>query len=253
MKAFVISFACVMGWCASAAAQATGQAWGNVTLDWLTTNRLSYEVDIEPKAQVFVHTGQTRWGDVDVTPHAEYALTSWIDVLGEVDVAYQAQSDETNSMTMMPRLGAQLHILHRLLQGAGGHGATNEKLPRRRAVVSTLLRLEHEDTFYSTDAAAKSLWQLRDRLEFAYSLNRAKTTDDGAIYVMSDGELFMPIDQPAGGGTVSEVRMRGGVGYRESFGWRYEALYIWNGERTPHTGAMAVSSHAIDVRIRREF
>jgi uncharacterized protein DUF2490 len=244
---------CAVTTAAPAHAQATGQAWTNVTIDWLPTNRLSYEVDLEPKAQLVVHEGQARWADLDATPQVEYAIARWIDVLGEVDVAYQAQTDEVNSVSMTPRIGAQLHILDRILQNAGGHGAANEKLPRRRAAISTLLRLEHTETFYSSDALAKSKWQVRDRMDFAYPLNRAKTTDDGAIYMTSDGELFMPLDQPVAGGAVSEVRLRAGLGYRESFGWRYEALYIWTGERSAHSGAMAANSHAIDVRIKRVF
>jgi Protein of unknown function (DUF2490) len=236
-----------------ARAQATGQAWANVIIDWLPTNRLSYELDVEPKFQVVVHEGQPTWADLDVTPQVNYTLSRWIDVLGEVDVAYQAQTDEVNSMSMTPRIGAQLHLLSRILQPPGGHGEANEKLPRRRADVGSLVRLEHEDTFYSTSAVQKSTWRLRDRFAIAYPLNNAKVTDDGTVYVTSDAEVFVPIDETVRGGIVSEVRIRAGVGYRESFGWRYEALYIWTGERNAQSGAMAANSHAIDVRIRRQF
>jgi hypothetical protein len=85
------------------------------------------------------------------------------------------------------------------------------------------------------------------------ALNNAKVTDDGTIYATSDTEIFVPIDETVRGGIVSEVRIRAGVGYRESFGWRYEALYIWTGERNAQSGAMAANSHAVDVRIRRQF
>jgi uncharacterized protein DUF2490 len=236
-----------------AGAQATGQAWANVIIDWLPTNRLSYELDVEPKFQAVVHDGQPTWTDLDVTPQVNYALSPWLDVLGEVDVGYQAQSNEVNSMSMTPRIGTELHILSRLLQPAGGHGQANEKLPRRRADFGSLLRLEHEDTFYGTSAVQKSTWRVRDRFRIAYPLNSAKVTNDGTIYATSDAELFLPIDQTVRGGAVSEVRVRAGIGYRESFGWRYEALYIWTGERNADSGAMAVHSHAIDVRIKRQF
>jgi hypothetical protein len=236
-----------------ASAQATGQAWGNMVVDWLPTNRLTYEVDLEPKVQAVVHDGQSTWASVDVTPQVQYALSHWLDVLGQVDVAYRAQSDEVNSMSMTPRIGVQLHILDRILQRAGGRGAANEDVPRRRLTLNTLARLEHADTFYSSGDSAKSTWRLRSRSEVAYPLNRAKTTDDGAIYATGDSELFMPVDGSGAHGIVSEVRARAGIGYRESFGWRYEALYIWNGTRTAQSGVMAADSHAIDVRIRREF
>jgi hypothetical protein len=236
-----------------ARAQATGQAWTNVTIDWLPTNRLSYELDLEPKAQLIVHHGQPTWGDLDATPQVNYAMSPWIDLLGEVDVAYQAQSDEVNSMSVTPRIGADLHILSHILQPAGGHGAANERLPRYRADFGSLVRLEHVDTLYSTSALEKSMWRVRDQFGVVYPLNRAKATDDGAVYVSSDGEVFVPIDRTVKGGAVSEVRLRAGFGYRASFGWRYEVRYIWNGERSAQSGAMAANSHVIDVSIKRVF
>jgi hypothetical protein len=244
---------CIVCAASPARAQATGQAWGNVIINWLPTHRLAYELDLEPKAQLIVHDGQPRWADLDATPQVSYALSSWVDALGQVDIAYQAETDEVNSMSVTPRLGAQLHLLSHLLGPSGGRGAQNEPHPRRRADFGTLLRLEHLDTFYSTSALAKSQWRFRDRFEVTYPLNREKVTDDHAIYLTSDAELFMPIDEDVKGGIVSDVRIRTGFGYRESFGWRYEALYIWNGGRSAHTSAMAATSHVIDLRIKRVF
>ena len=238
---------------APALAQATGQAWGNATIDWLTTNRLQYEMDIEPKAQFLVHDGQPTWASVDVTPQVAYAVAPWIDVIGELDAAYQAQSDDINSVSLTPRIGAELHVLDRILQRERGRGRDNEKLPRRRLVVSSLVRVEHADTVYTANHPAKSTWRARDRVGFTYPLNRSRVSDDGALYAVSDGELFMPVHDHAANGFVNQLRLRAGVGYRRTFGWRYEALYIWNGERAAHTGAMAVTSHALDLRIRREF
>jgi hypothetical protein len=244
---------CLVCAASPARAQATGQAWANVIINWLPTHRLAYELDLEPKAQLIVHDEQPRWANLEATPEVSYALSSWVSVLGQVAVEYQAQNDEVNSMSIAPRLGVQLHLLSHILGPPGSHGAENEPQPRRRADFGTLVRLEHEDTFYSTSAPAKTLWRVRERFEVTYPLNRKKVTDDGAVYATSDTELFMPIDEDVKGGIVSDVRVRTGFGYRKSFGWRYEALYIWNGGRNARTGAMAATSQVLDVRIKRVY
>src|SRR5215470_4141366 len=102
-------------------AQAAGQAWGNFIFDWLPTNRLTYELDLEPKAQLIVHDGQPTFGEMKAVPQVSYTISGWVDLLGEVELIYQEQSNEINSMTMAPRIGARLHILSQILRPPGGH------------------------------------------------------------------------------------------------------------------------------------
>jgi len=39
----------------SALAQSTGEVWGNVTIDWLASERLVYTLDVEPKVHGSTH------------------------------------------------------------------------------------------------------------------------------------------------------------------------------------------------------
>jgi len=229
-------------------AQMSGQVWANVTIDWLSSERLTYELDLEPKTQPVVRAAAPTWLGGDATPHVEYALASWIDLLSEVDVEFMDQSGDGETVTVTPRIGAQLHILSRILRPHAASGAAREKLPRRRLVVGSLLRLENQNTFHSTGAASTS-WRLRDRFETSYPLNRPKQTSDGAVYLTADGELFMPVDHSTSGGIVSETRVRAGIGLRQSFAWRFEALYIWTAQRNG-AGALVPKNYAIDVRVR---
>ena len=213
-----------------AAAQANGQFWANATVDWLTSDRLTYQLDVEP---------QTNPALVKVTPHIDYAVVPWADVLAEVEFERKADSDATTT----PRFGAQFHILSRLLRTHTHSGEEREKVPLRRLAVSSLLRVENPN----------SGWRLRDRFDAAYPINRHKTTDAGAVYVTSDAELFMPFERATGAALVSQVRIRSGIGYRENFKWRFEALYVWDGTRHADTGPLTTQSNALDIRIRREF
>jgi hypothetical protein len=245
---------CALGIPEAANAQATGQLWGTATLDYLASERLTYQLELQPKSQIVVHTRQPTWFDLHTTPHVDYAVAPWIDVLGEVDIAFMNQSIEVNTTRVAPRVGAQLHILSRIIQAhTAEHGAAREKLPARRPIISTLLRLEQESTFYSTDAPSKSSWTLRDRLDFMYPLNRPKTTVDGCLYITSDGELFIPIDHSEKGGAVSELLIRAGLGFRQSFAFRFEALYLWDGKRNADSGVLAPQYHGINVRVKFQF
>ena len=166
-------------------------------------------------------------------------MAPWIDVLGEAELSREAGS----TATATPRVGAQLHILSRVLAQHVRRGADREKLPRRRLVASTLLRFEHTG----------SMWQLRDRFDVTYPLNRHKATDDGAVYVTADDELFIPFERAPGAALVNQMRARAGFGYRRSFRWRFETLYVWNGTRHADAGPWLTRSHVLDIRVRREF
>jgi hypothetical protein len=81
----------------SAFAQTNLQLWGNVTLDWVKSDRLVYELDIEPKALLDVSEGEPDWRNLDVTPNAEYSPKGWLDLVAEAAVGYTKQTDDVNS------------------------------------------------------------------------------------------------------------------------------------------------------------
>lgn len=243
---------CVLGFPSIARAQATGQIWSSAIVEWLATDRVTAQLEVEPKAQVFVPAGKATTFELDMTPHVDYLLAPWIDVLGEAEIQAKNQSNEVNTTTVAPRIGAQLHVLSRIVQARARRGAEREKLPRRRATISTLLRLENQFKYSTPDTSTTSSWRFRHRFDAAYPLNRAKTTVDGAVYLTYDGELFMPIDSTPHR-AVSEMRFRTGLGFRRSFSQRFEALYIWTGERNEPSSPLAAQSHAIEVRVRLVF
>ena len=136
------------------------------------------------------------------------------------------QTDDVDSTEVTPRLGARFHLFSRrqLLQVA-------EQAPQRRIVVRDLVRVESRNFFYSGgDADNESTFRFRNRLEFLLPLNKASITDDGARYWLADWEWFVPLDDPEER-FANRQRIRTGIGYRRSFNWRYELLYIWTRSR----------------------
>ena len=244
-------------WCAAATlcvlccpslayAQATWQVWADATGQRVATERLRYEINAEPKTEL------TTWVSFESTPHTSYAVTPWLDVIGEVDVETDNEGERANAVTVTPRVGAQLHALSRLLGPHGTKTGTGlEPRPRRRLDLGSLLRFEREIRVSGGDTAG--VWKVRNRFTAAYPLNRMKTTAEGAIYVTSDIEVFVPLDTAVKGGRVSKLRFRNGLGYRRNFDWRFETLYVVNARRNRTSGALEVNAHAIDIRITRAF
>ena len=242
----------ILGWASTAAAQ-TGEVWGNLTVDWLASERLVYTFDVEPKVQVTSVTTPSRFANVDMWSTLEYAVAGWLDAHGEFLTGFTNEQDGSNSTEITERLGARLHLLSRLLQEREARrGAEREAQPRRRGTIATLLRFEHRDLL-KNDAPTTSSWRFRARMELAYPLNRPKLTANGTLYLTSDTELFVPVSNDPQQHQVNQWRLRNGVGYRVSFNTRFEALYIWTTKRNSETGQFATDSQAFDFRVKMAF
>jgi hypothetical protein len=239
---------CAMGLPATARAQSPGQLWASGTVRWLPTDRWSFLVTAEPRDQLIVPDDQPTYVSFDTTPRVLYVLAPWIDVLGEIDFQVKHQSNDVDTTSVTPRFGVQLHILSRILDGGAGRGADREPQPGRRLNFRTLLRFVDQKAQSTDDSTTTSSWQLRDRFSVAYPLNRPKTTSNGAIYLTTDSESFVLLD----GGVLNQLRIRSGVGYRHSFPWRFETLYIWRTDKSD-AGVWATKYHALDFRVLYQF
>jgi hypothetical protein len=131
-----------------AAAQTDLQLWGNVTLDWARSQRLTYELAVEPKLLVSAPDDEPGWHSVDVTPSVEYAWRRWLDLVGEGMIGYTKQTDDVNSWEVTPRAGARFHLFSRNLPTAiPGRPFQKEFPPRRRVVLRDLVRVESRNLF----------------------------------------------------------------------------------------------------------
>lgn len=230
--------------------------WATGAVRWLATDRWSFVVTAEPRDQLIVPDDQPTFISFDSTPRVLYVVAPWIDVLGEIDFQVKHESDDVDTHSVTPRVGVQLHILSRILNGGAGRVAANrEPQPERRLNFRTLLRFEDqrgpssdEAATPSTSLGADSTWLFRDRFSVAYPLNRPKTTANGAIYLTTDSEAFVLLD----GGVLNQFRIRSGVGYRRSFPWQFETLYIWRRDRTD-AGTWITKYHALDFRVTYQF
>jgi hypothetical protein len=241
----VFTTLCGFIWPVTADAQTPLQFWESGTILWLASDRVHMRVVVQARDQV-TPDDQTKFFSISATPRFLYIVAPWIDALGEINFTKKDQSNGVDSTTVSPRIGVQLHILSRLLDGGG---ASREPEPRQRFDFRTLLRLEDQRESTNTDSSSTSTWTFRDRWTAAYPLNRPKTTSDGALYLITDIEGFVPLD----GGFINELRLRTGLGYRLSFPWKFEWLYVRDGQRSRPSESLTTKYNAFYFRVYYQF
>ena len=234
-------------------AQTNLQLWGNVTLNWVKSERLVYEFDIEPKVLVQAPEGEPSWRNLDLTPNVEYSPKGWLDLVTEAAVGYTKQTDDVNSFEVTPRVGVRFHVFSRGLPPVLPGSPLRELRPYRRLVVRDLVRVESRNIFYTgAGSGSDSTVRFRNRLELLLPLNKEKLSEDGTRYLLADWEWFIPLDD-FDERFANKQRVRAGFGYRRNFAWRFEALYIWTRSRNTIDDGFKTSDNIIDIRVKRLF
>ena len=249
-RSLLVSCVCVPVFGQAAEAQANLQLWGNFTADWVRSDQVTYEIDIEPKVLLNAPEGEPGWWNVDVTPGVEYTANSRLDVIGELATGYTRQTDDHNSIELSPRAGIRFHVWSRDVRSPLSLLA--ERPPRRRLVLRDLIRIEGRNHFYSDDTESSFNVRFRNRLELMAPLNTRLISDDGARYVLADWEWFIPLGDPEER-FASRQRIRMGLGYRRDARQRVEIVYIWTRSRNTIGEPFSTSDNIIDIRVKRVF
>jgi hypothetical protein len=233
-----------------ARAQTNLQLWGNLTFDWVKNDQLVYELDVEPKVLLDTPEGEPGWRNLDLTPNVEFSPRGWIDLIAEAVVGMTKQTDDVTSVEVTPRLGARFHLFSRdrPIRVVG-----REQHPTRRIVVRNLVRVESRNFFYSgAKDGSESSWRVRNRLEVLAPINKPTLTDDGVRYLLADWEWFIPLEDQEER-FANKQRIRAGIGYRRSFHWRFEVLYLWTRSRNTIEDGFTTSDNIIDIRVKRLY
>lgn len=239
---------------AEARAQANLQLWGTLALDWVKSDRLAYELEFEPQVLLAAPEGEPAWRSFNATPNAEYAAKKWLDLVAELPLSYTKQTDDMNTFELSGRAGARFHLFSRGVPTKVSSRPIQKELPpARRIVVRDLVRLESRNFFYmGSGSGSSSSVRFRNRLEVLAPLNKESLSEDGARYFLADWEWFIPLEDPDER-FASKQRVRAGFGYRRSFAWRFEVLYIWNRSKNTIDEGYSTSDNIVDIRIKRVF
>ena len=166
-----------------------------------------------------------------------------------VATGYTWQTDDLNSFELSPRIGARFHLFSRDM-------SARVRLPdrpsRRRVVIRDLVRFESRNLFYNGDKANSFTWRFRNRVEVQFPLTAEKVSDDGARYVTTDWEWFVPLGDPDER-FASRQRIRAGFGYRRNAQWRFETLYIWGRSRNTADAGFSTSDSIMYFGVKRSY
>ncbi len=191
---------------------------------------------------------------MDVTPKADWVAKNWLDLTGEVLTVYTRQTNDVDSFELTERFGLRFHLFSRHLPARiEDRLRGSEREATGRVVLRDYVRIEQRNLFYFGTKPDSSTWRLRNRVEIEYPLNRPKVSADGAIYVTSDWEWFIPLNGDAHERFANKQRVRAGLGYRHDLHWRFEALYIWGRSRNTMDQPFTTTDHVIDIRVKRVF
>jgi hypothetical protein len=229
----------------AAAQQAGTGLWSDLTLEWIKSHTWTLKVDVEPKVLVSKPPDQPGWTTLDVTPAIEFTRSRWVDLVGELLIARTHQTDDLNTVEVTPRAGVRIHFLSNVIDDF-----LKEKQPKRRLAVDTLLRVEWRNLFYSDNTPQSSTGRIRDRIDLQFPLNRPKVTSPGTVYTTADAEWFWPIGHPKER-FANKQRVRAGLGYRLSYAWRFETMYVWDRSRDSAENGFTLADRALYVRVRR--
>lgn len=219
-----------------------GQIWGDLRLVFPQSGAWLFRVDIRPRLQV---SGDGRWGKIMIDPAAEYTPLRVLDLLGDLSASYTVQNDDVETLELVPRIGAILHLISdvRDAQPAGQIA--------KRVGLGSEVRLEHRHFWYSGSGATEPYsndWRLRIRLLSRIGLNRADRSQPGTWYLFADAEAFVTLDDPNPETFAETWRFRVGPGFTANRVWRFELLYIHDITWNTLQEDFGASVNAIDLR-----
>ena len=178
--------------------------------------------------------GQPKWNSFDLQVTPEWSVTPHVDLMGALYMSRTFQNESLTTNEYREMLGARIHFT-----------------PNKRILSRLLVRLEHrslEDT--EADTWTQST-RSRLRVETLTPLNRKSMYEDKLWYAIVDAEVFIVNDKDVHERFANRLRVRGGVGYRISYGLRVEVIYMVQRSRNETTDGSLSTDNIFRFRIKQ--
>lgn len=206
------------------------QVWADYVLNVPFAN--SYVFDTEFSYRTLV-TKQDKWRSFSISPDLEKSVTNNIDVMFTLGTEFTQQETGYNTIELKPVLGMRYHFT-----------------PNNRIMVRGLIRAEFRNLYYREGSTWEHSNRLRFRVESIIPINRKSYFENQLWYGLLDAELFWVTDQQLDERFANQFRFRGGLGYRLSYGWRFEFLYTDQFTRNNLAGDFEETSNIFRLRIK---
>lgn len=181
------------------------QLWNEYMLNLPFAN--SYNVEFAATYSTVLEQPKWRSFDVQVTP--EYSITQHVDLMAAVFAGNTFQNQQITTSEIREMIGSRFHFT-----------------PNKRILTRLLVRFEQRNQKREGGDAWEHSTRTRIRAETVTPLNKKSMfAGDGLLYLLADAEVFLVMDQDVGERFANRLRVRTGVGYRLSYGLRFELMY----------------------------
>jgi hypothetical protein len=226
--------------------ETSSQFWADLILAFPQSDKLYFDVGLRTEQQV---SGGEPYRSYMAVPLVAYYPGPWVDLSFDMQFKYTNQVEGLNTFEIRPRIGAKLHILANFREKRGF-----ERVPTSKFYIGTLLRIEFRNIKYSDDTPDAHETRFRGRIETQIALNHSRINKPGTAFVLFDGEAFVTLSGDAATERyASRFRVRIGFGYRFSYKYRLELIYIGDDNRASDDEDFSINSRMLDLRLKILF
>lgn len=186
------------------------QSWNSFLTFWNFYPSLVFEMELD--YYTLVSDGPA-WREIAVQPSLEYYPNNSIDLFTGVYLSSTKQNDVDNTWETRPFAGIRWNIIK----------------PEKRVFLRVAAKLEYR--FFSQDDGSTNAGRLRTKADLFVPINQKTMDVDKNLYGILQAEKFFNFENDIRERYQSSFRQNVGAGYRFTFNWRLEMLYIFQTSR----------------------
>lgn len=212
MKAFKLVltfFACCFCSMLHAQKVPNAQVWTDFLFDYPFRKTNLFETEFSYQTLIQSSSTIPKWYSFNLTPAYEKTENKYLDILTALAFSYTIQNDTTNSFEIRPMVGVRIYFT-----------------PDSRLQTRLTLRYEHRFFKDIGQSGWQSATRLRIRPELVFPLNRSSYFVDKMLYLLTDVEFYISLDEQVKEAFSNRIRNRVGIGYRFTYNFRAEFIYI---------------------------
>ena len=172
---------------------------------------------------------------VGIRPELQHNF-GFIDAVGGANVRFNSDALGLNYWELRPHLGIRF---------IGS--------PFSRLELRSYTRLEYREALYTDSDSTDSQLRFRTRVEAKALVNGQTFSSDGTWFVQGDIEAFADLTDAVEERFADRLRLRLGVEYRQSYGWRFEGFLGYQISRNTQTSGVTSSDFFLRLRVKHFF
>lgn len=188
------------------------QAWNSVVIDWNFYPSLLAELELD--YNVLLSEGPV-WREYATQPSFEYYPNNSIDLFAGVYLTDTKQNDVIDTKEIRPLIGFRWNIIK----------------PEKRVFLRTQVKYEYRFFSSTANESTANSGRLRIRGDLFVPITQKSHNSDKNLYGIIWTEAYINFDTEIEEKYQSTFRQYLGLGYRFSYTWRLEIVYVFQASR----------------------